>query len=235
MLSTVNINVLKRIKTTVLQRYKRLIMEEKKSYSVKELASILGCSVTAVQKKITTDENNPEIKRYKKRFDVVVKDGKTVILLSDAELEQEKRLSKGFNNVNTTNNETFENVIDVEPEPQKQVNQDVIIDKILDFTNVHIQRYETLQKTFYNELQQKDKQILLLTTSENNKQSEYLEAQAKAKELEKRNKLLTLYLTFVTTLLLTLIGLFITFYINGEATTNIEKPLQTETVTAENE
>lgn len=185
-------------------------MEEKKSYSVKELARILGCSVTAVQKKITSAENNPEIKRYKKRYDVVIKDGKTVILLSDAELEQEKRLSKGFNNVNTTNNETFENVIDIEPEPQKQANQELVIDKIIDFTNLHIQRYETLQKTYYNELQQKDKQILLLTTSENTKQAEYLKTQAKAKELEKRNRLLTLYLTFVSTLLLTLLVVYIT-------------------------
>lgn len=186
---------------------------DKKSYSVKELATILGCSVTAVQKKITQDENNPDLRRYKKRFEVVAKDGKTVILLSDSELEEEKRLSKGFNNVNTTNNETSENVIDIEPEPQKQVNQDVIIDKILDFTNVHIQRYETLQKTYYNELQQKDKQILLLTTSENTKQAEYLVAQAKTKELEKRNRLLMLYLTFVSTLLLTLITLFIIYKI----------------------
>jgi hypothetical protein len=211
-------------------------MEEKKSYSVKELASILGCSVTAVQKKITPSENNPEIKRYKKRFNVVIKDGKTVILLSDAELEEEKRLSKGFNNVNTPNNETFENVIDVEPEPQKQVNQDVIIDKILDFTNVHIQRYETLQKTYYNELQQKDKQILLLTTSENTKQAEYIETQAKAKELEKRNRLLTLYLTFVTTLLLTFIILFITFYItvNNLPNTEPKKPSIEDVSTVEN-
>lgn len=186
---------------------------DKKSYSVKELATILGCSITAVQKKITQDENNPDLRRYKKRFEVVAKDGKTVILLSDSELEEEKRLSKGFNNVNTTNNETSENVIDIEPEPQKQANQEVIIDKILDFTNVHIQRYETLQKTYYNELQQKDKQILLLTTSENTKQAEYLEAQAKTKELEKRNRLLTLYLTFVSTLLTLIITLFIIYKI----------------------
>lgn len=207
-------------------------MEVKKSYSVKELATILGCSVTAVQKKITIDENNPDLRRYKKRFDVVIKDGKTVILLSDSELEEEKRLSKGFNNVNTTYNETSENVIDIEPEPQKQVKQDLIIDKILDFTNVHIERYETLQKTYYNELQQKDKQILLLTTSENNKQAEYLEAQAKTKELEKRNRLLTLYLTIVSTLLLTLLVVFIT--VNNFNNTKTEKPSIEQVSTVEN-
>ena len=70
-------------------------MSEKKSYSIKELATILGCSVTAVQKKITVDDNDPNIKRYKKRFEVVIKDGKTVILLTDTELEEENmRLSE---------------------------------------------------------------------------------------------------------------------------------------------
>ena len=71
-------------------------MEEKKSYSVKELASILGCSVTAVQKKITQDENNPDLRRYKKRFDVVIKDGRTVILLSDSDIEEEKRYKLNY-------------------------------------------------------------------------------------------------------------------------------------------
>lgn len=187
-------------------------MQEKKSYSVKELASILGCSVTAVQKKITQDENNPDLRRYKKRFDVVIKDGRTVILLSDSDIEEEKRLSKGFNNVNTTDNTTSENVIDIEAEPQRQANQDVIIDKILDFTNGYIERFDTLQKTYYNDLLQRDKQILLLTDSENKKQAEYLEAQAKTKELEKKNRLLMLYLTFVSTLLITFIVVFITFF-----------------------
>lgn len=197
-------------------------MKEKKEYSVKELASILGCSITAVQKKIKTDENNPEIKRYKKRYNVVIKDGKTVILLSDAELEEEKRLGKGYNNVVRNVAEDTENVIDVDYTAESQENKEDVVDKIIDFTNSYIERYTTLQKTYYDELQQKDKQILLLTTSENNKQSEYLEAQVKAKELEKRNRLLTLYLTFVATLLLTFIILFITFYVNVYNLNNAE-------------
>lgn len=187
-------------------------MDEKKSYSVKELATILGCSVTAVQKKITPDENNPEIKRYKKRFQVTQIDGKTVILLTDSELEEEKRLSKGFNNVNTTNYETSENVIDIEPEPQTQINIDNTLDKIFEFTNGYIQRYETLQKTYYTDLQQKDRQIFLLTTSENKKEAEALETQAKLKELEKKNNLLTFYLTLSATLLMVLITLYV-FYL----------------------
>ena len=181
----------------------------KKSYSIKELATILGCSLTAVQKKIKVDNTNPEIKRYKNCYDVVIQDGKTVILLTDEELEKEKRLSKGFNNVNATNNATSENSINIETDTQKQTNQEVVLDKIFEFTNSYIERYTTLQKTYYNELQQKDKQVLLLTTSENKKEAEYLEAQAKAKELEKRNRLLNVYLIIATVII---VG-FITVYL----------------------
>lgn len=225
-------------------------MKEEKEYSVKELASILGCSVTAVQKKIKTDENNPEIKRYKNRFNTVVKDGKLFILLTDSELEEEKRLSKGFNNVARNVAEDDENVINVEYTTESQVNKEDVVDKIINFTNGYIQRYETLQKTYYDELQQKDKQIFLLTTSENKTKDEINEMQSKitiseakatesenkSKELEKRNRLLMLYLTVVTTLFITLVGLFITFYINVNNLNNTEpkKPLQQEVITVEN-
>lgn len=188
-------------------------MEVKKSYSVKELAGILGCSVTAVQKKITQDENNPDLRRYKKRFDVVTKDGKTVILLSDSELEEEKRLSKGFNNVTTNNYTTHETVIDVEAEPEIQVKQDASIDKLLEFTKGYIESYKTLQETYYKELKEKDEKILLLTTNEYKNDAESKQVKAKSEELEKRNRLLTLYLTVVSTLLLTFIVVYITLQV----------------------
>ena len=207
-------------------------MEEKKGYSIKEVASILGCSITAVQKKITNDENNPDLKRYKKRYDVVIRDGKTVILLSDEELEEEKRLSKGFNNVKSNVYETYENVIDVEPEPVNQTNQEFVIDKILDFTNGYMQRYETLQKTYYDELQKKDQQIYMLTVSENNKENETLakdakikEFEAKSKELSKKNKVLTGCIIVLITLLITLCAGFITFYLMNN---NVTEPLYYE-------
>ena len=186
---------------------------EEKQYSIKELAAILGCSVTAVQKKIKPDKNNPDIKRYKQRFNTLVKDGKTYILLTDAALEEEKNISKGYNNVlNNVINEN-ENVINNGYRAETTENKEEIIDKILNFTNGYINRYETLQKTFYTEMQNKDKQIYLLTTSENKKDTEYLQSQAKQKELEKRNKLLLLYLTVVTTLFITLLIFYITFQI----------------------
>lgn len=173
-------------------------MENKKKYSVKELSTILGCSVTAVQKKIYTDENNPNIKRYRNRYDVVSDDGKSVILLTDEELEQEKRLSKGFKNVQQNANESFknvgetsENVIDVDYTSENTAKNDYVIDKILEFTNGYIERYETLQKQYYNLLTEKDNQVKLLTDSEQKTQKEYYEISAKCKTLEEKNKILT--------------------------------------------
>lgn len=187
----------------------------KKMYSVKELSIILGCSPTAVNKKIKQVDDNPEIRLYKNRYEVVINEGKTVILLDDEELEKEKELSKGFNKVinngyndNTNVVETVENSY-IQAETQQI--KDNSIDKILEFSNGYLNRYETLQREFYEEMRNKDKQILLLTTSENQKQSEYIETQAKNKTLETQNKRLMLYLTVVTTLFITVVLMFI-FY-----------------------
>lgn len=205
MLSRVGFKRFKYVNKRIFKRYIKRLYDMKQKYSIKELAEILGCSITAVQKKIVVVENNPVIRRYKKRYDVVIEYGKSYILLEDEELEEEKRLSKGFKNVSKNVNENPEKVIDVDYSSETTMNKDDYVDKVLEFTERYIERYETLQKTYYNELQQKDKQILLLTTSENNKQEEYLAAKAKTIELEKRNRSLLLYLTFISTLFITLL------------------------------
>ena len=186
-------------------------MNEQKKYSVKELASILGCSLTAVNKKILPDPNNPEIKRYRQRFNVVIEDGKTLILLTDAELEEEKRLSKGFKNVSSNVSETSENVIDVDYTAESQTNKEDMVDKILNFTNVYLQRYETLQTRYYNLLNESNNQIKLLTDSESKTQKEFYEISARCKELEEKNKMLKRYVIIAATLLIIFITLFITF------------------------
>ena len=190
-------------------------MSEKKKYSIKELSMILGCSITAVQKKILTDENNPNIKRYRNRYDVVIDDGKSVILLTDEELEQEKRLSKGFKNVQKNVeepfknvNETSENVIDVDYTTENAVKNEYVIDKIFEFTNSYIERYETLQKSYYNLLNEKDKQVKLLTDSENKTQKEFYEISAKCKTLEEKNKHLTRLIYIVIGVLIFIITLY---------------------------
>ncbi len=183
----------------------------KTKYSVKELASILGCSVTAVNKKIKVDENNPVVKRYRNVYETILENGITYILLDEAELEEEKNRSKGFSNVLNKGYNTPQNddVIDVEPYQEEKRK-----DTLLEFTERYINNISTLQKTFYEEMREKDKQIYLLTTSENQKEAEYLETKALNKTLEKRNNVLKLALTVVITLLITLAVVFAMFYIN---------------------
>ncbi len=182
-----------------------------KKYSIKELSSILGCSVTAVQKKISVDENNPNLKRYRNRYEVVIDDGKSVILLTDEELEQEKRLSKGFKNVSKNVDETSENVIDVDYTHENTINKDDTIDKVLKFTESYIERYETLQKSYYNLLNEKDNQLKLLTDSEHKTKDEFYQVTAKCKELEEKNKYLKRLLYVVSVVITVLIMLFLKF------------------------
>lgn len=181
-----------------------------KKYSVKELAAILGCSLTAVNKKIVKDDNNPEIKRYRNRYQTVVEENVTYILLDDEALEDEKRRSKGFKagftNVSNTVSNEYETTDYIDVEPVLQNNNQ---DKLLEFTQRYINDFTTLQKTFYDEMRQKDQQIYLLTTSENQKQAEYLETQAKNKQLVKQNNVLKTILTVVITLFATLAITFI--------------------------
>ncbi len=181
----------------------------KKKYTVKELASILGCSVTAVNKKIKADENNPDIKRYRNRYATVVENNVTYILLDDEALEDEKNKSKGFKNgfgnvLNTGLNEPeIPDVIDVTPEVKQEKS-----DKILEFTERYIERFSTLQETFYNEMREKDKQIYLLTTSETQKQEKYFETEAQNKQLKAQNNVLKIVLAVVITLFVTLVITF---------------------------
>ena len=185
----------------------------KKKYSIKELSTILGCSVTAVSKKLKVDPENPVIKRYKNVHETVIEGGITYILLSDSELEHEKACSRGFNNVINNGYTTPQNedIIDVEPNITERTEE-----RLINFTERYMQQFTTLQKTYYEDMREKDKQIFLLTTSENQKEKEYLQAQAMNKSLTEqnanlinRNNVLKLVLTTVITLLLTFITLYI--------------------------
>lgn len=196
----------------------------KKEYSLQELANILGCSRTAIAKKIKPDNNNPDSKRFKNRYEVVTKDGKMFIILDDSDLEEEKRLSKGFNNVMSNSFDTpeTENIIDIEP-----IKQENTIDKVFNFTERYINDFTTFQKEMYNELQQRDKQVLLLTTAENTAKNEYLQVVAENKTLKKRNVIITVCLTVTITLLIVTIGGFITFI---NYTNNVPTPEQNSVV-----
>lgn len=191
----------------------------KKEYTIKELQMIFGCSRTAIVKKIKEDSKNTGVKRYKNRYEVTEKDGQIAILFDDAELEEEKRLSKGFSTVinngyNTTQNEA---IYDVEPE-FKETKED----KIINFTERYIERFATLQETMYNELRERDKQINLLTTSENTKENAYLQTIAENKTLKKRNTVLSVILGVIITVLICVSTVLITVMTLSQNDTQLE-------------
>lgn len=181
-----------------------------KEYTYDELAGILGCSRTAIAKKIKPDENNPGVERYKNRFEVVIKDGRKCILLDDEALEEEKLKSRGFKNVSQSahNIPQTDDIIDIEPVQQSK-NQETLFD----FTERYIDRFTTLQETMYNELRKRDNQILLLTTSEKNKQEEYFRTEAENKTLKQRYNVMRSVTITLATLLIVFITFSITFFV----------------------
>lgn len=179
----------------------------RKAYIIRELQEILGVSRTAIVKKIKSDDVNPVIRRYKNRYEVVDKDGQMAIMFEDWELEEEKRLSKGMASVSNNGDNTPQNedIIDIEPNVTKLQQNDYIT-----FTKDYIDRFTTLQETMYNELRERDKQILLLTTSEKSKQDEYLRTVAENKTLKLRNTVYKVLIGVLVTVLLCVITYCIT-------------------------
>ena len=196
----------------------------RKEYTIKELQQILGCSRTAIVKKIKTNGDNTDIRRYKDRYEVGVKDGQMVILFEDWELEEEKRLSRGMGLVSNNGDNTSQNedIIDVEPNVTEMKQNE-----LYNFTERYIERFTTLQETMYNELRERDKQILLLTTSEKSKQEEYLKTVAENKTLKSRNTILKVILSFVITVLLCVATYCITMLtVSSNDTSNISNSKQ---------
>lgn len=205
-----------------------------REYSYDKLASILGCSRTAIAKKIKPDENNPGVERYKNRFEVVMKDGKKCILLDDADLEEEKLKSRGFKNVanNSYTTPQNEDIIDVEA-----VYQDKRQETLLEFTERYIDKFTTLQETMYNELRNRDNQILLLTTSEKSKQEEHFKTEAENKTLKQKYNVMRNAVITLATLLVILTTFSITFFIterNVSANVSNVEPVIEETPAEEN-
>lgn len=201
----------------------------KKEYTIKELQSIFGCSRTAIVKKIKQNGDNTDSKRYKDRYEVSVKDGQMVILFEDWELEEEKRLSKGMGSVSNNGDNTTDNqdIIDVEPNVTETKQNE-----LYNFTERYIERFTTLQETMYNELKERDKQILLLTTSENSKQEEYLKTVAENKTLKSRNTLLIITLGVIITVLICVITYCVTVInVSSNHTSNVSS---NEQITSEN-
>lgn len=221
----------------------RGVINMEKAYSYDELASILGCSRTAIAKKISKDEHNPGVERYKNRYNVVLQNGKKCILIDDEALEIEKNKSRGFKNVSNVSYNTLETHDIIEIEPEKTEKQ---TDRVIEFTERYIERFTTLQETMYNELRNRDSQILLLTNGEKTKEQEYFKVTALNKELKSKYNVATKVIIGLATLLVMVISSFITFVINNntvlndienvsqpvnnvsEAVTNTEKPAEVQ-------
>ncbi len=200
----------------------------RKEYSINELAQILGCSRTAIVKKIKSDSDNPGVERYKNRYDVVISNGIKAILLDEQELEAEKACSRGFKTVanNGVNQAVNNDIIDIEPE-----NENISISEVLNFTERYIKDFKTFQETTYNEMRNLAKerdeaksQVYLLTDSEKRKEDALMQTLSENVTLKKRNTMLTVAVCVIT---LVLVG-FITFYITFLTLhKTVEEPVKT--------
>lgn len=200
----------------------------RKEYTINELAQILGCSRTAIVKKIKVDSVNPSIERYKNRYDVVISNGIKAILLDDYEIEQEKACSRGAKTVinNGYKSAEDEDIIDIEPEKNK-----ISASEVLNFTERYISEFKTFQETTYNEIKnltrERDEaknQIYLLTDSEKRKEDALVQTLSENTTLKKRNTMLSVALGVALTVLIC----FITFYITYTTLHNtITQPVDT--------
>lgn len=173
--------------STVSNVLKRGVRDMERMYSYDELASILGCTRTAIAKKIKPDENNPDIERYKNRYRVVLHEGKKCIVIDDAGLEDEKLKSRGFKNVSQNGCITPETQAVQENKP---VQSEINFETVSDVTERYINRVATLYKEFNEEIMKRDKQILLLTVDEKTKQNVYLQTQAENTTLKEKYNVL---------------------------------------------
>lgn len=196
-------------------------------YSYDELAIILGCTRTAIAKKVKPDELNPSVERYKNRYNVVIHDGKKCIVIDDEGLEEEKSKSKGFKNV-------AQNVaVSAETQATKgknDISNEIKSETVSDVTERYIDKFVTLQQHLYNQIHDRDKQILLLTVDEKQKQDAYLQTQAENSELrEKYNVITKKYnvamnvIKIIITLCIICATSFITFKL---AVKNVSQPVQ---------
>lgn len=205
----------------------------KKQYSIKELSTILGCSVTAVAKKIITDENNPSIKRYRNRYEVVLEDGQMFISLDEQELEEEKRKSKGFKNVVSNVSESSNNVENEEIIDAEVIKEDGKLETLFDVTERYNSRFEELHKYFFERLLDSDKRFYMLEAKDTVKQHDLMQVQKERAFFELNNKKLKRWVYILATLLIVvstmLITLFITFnltHINVQTTVENPQPIE---------
>lgn len=181
-------------------------------YTIQELADILGVSVAAIRKKIYIDDNNPELKRYKRRYPIVTEtvDNRQVmqICLTDVELEDEKRQAeknKIKHSVDNTYQETYtsnvqnnENVIDgevLQHNEQQKIN--ISTDALISLT----ERYNNDIKTYLERIAAAESKTLLLEDKAN-REGLYIQ---EIKDAKQHTKNVILYFSVTLAILLVLL------------------------------
>lgn len=211
-----------------------------KKYTIQELADILGVSVAAIRKKITTDEYDTNIKRYKKRYKIVMEeiDGRNVMLvcLSDSELEEEIRLA----DVNKTKHAAKNNVLetysdtvsDTYTERHEQDTVNVSDDKLTstakEMANVLInftERYNNdMQNLMERVITAESKQVLLEDKA--NREGLYLQ-DIKAAKQETRNVIKYFTITLIILSILLILSVIVLIHKYAHPTV-IEKQIVVE-------
>lgn len=191
----------------------------RKEYTIKELTEILGCSRTAIVKKIVTDDNTG-VRRYKNRYDVVTYNGQMAIIFEDFELEQEKKLSRGMGNVINNGYNTIKNedVIDVEP-----IVNESNKNELYEFTERYMQQFVTYQETTNETIlsleRQKlamENQIKLIEDYQLREKAEQTKTIEENKKLKKNNRVLAVLLGVAV---IVLVG-FVTYIITSNTLVN---------------
>lgn len=183
-------------------------------YTITELADILGCSRTAIVKKIEDNGDGTGAKRYKKRYDIVMKEGKQAIAISDEDLEKEKHLSQGLKNVNYNgdNIDKTDDFIDIEP-----IRQDNTVNELYNFTERYINEFREYQERTNNVILNLEKekvtyqnQIMLLEDNKIKESAEVKKIECENVTLKRNNRLLTYIVGLLITVLVVIATVTIT-------------------------
>lgn len=162
----------------------------KKEYRIADLSAILGISEVAIRKKVKEG-------LYKQRYEVVTKlfnnKQTAFILLSDVELEEEKRIASAnknkFYGQKVEHNVEDNEIIEVEPENIQS--ETISENSYITFTKLYIDKLDNVYQTVIEgnkQLAEKDKQIYLLEDLSKREKQDMFELQATNKTLSMKVK-----------------------------------------------
>lgn len=177
----------------------------KKEYRIADLSAILGISEVAIRKKVKEG-------LYKQRYEVVTKlfnnKQTAFILLSDVELEEEKRIASAnknkFYGQKVEHNVEDNEIIEVEPENIQS--ETISENSYITFTKLYIDKLDNVYQTVIEgnkQLAEKDKQIYLLEDLSKREKQDMFELQATNKTLSMKVKRYEITLIILITVTIT--------------------------------